>query len=115
MVQKWAPLVWLAPGEKFFPSEVPKFLRYMTARSKNAEYSSLPVGPKSEEMYLVTKSNIGKILIALFKFSLSNLVKKKFVIKKNWNGKQVDSNFLLFLFSKIRGKLKKEHLLNKSF
>lgn len=60
MVQKWAPLVWLAPGEKFFPSEVPKFLRYVTVRSKNAEFSNLPVGPKSEEMFLVTKSNIGK-------------------------------------------------------
>lgn len=60
MVQKWAPLVWLAPGEKFFPSEVPKFLRYVTVRSKNAEFNNLPVGPKSEEMFLVTKSNIGK-------------------------------------------------------
>lgn len=60
MVQKWAPLVWLAPGEKFFPTNVPEFLRYVTVRSQIAEFEDLPVGPKSEQMFLVTKSNIGR-------------------------------------------------------
>ncbi len=59
MVQKWAPLVWLAPGEKFFPTEVSEFLRYVTVRARNTEFQNLPIGPKSEEMFLVTKSNIG--------------------------------------------------------
>lgn len=60
MVQKWAPLVWLAPGEKFFPTEVSKFLRYVTVRTSDTESENLPIGPKSEHMFLVTKSNIGK-------------------------------------------------------
>lgn len=60
MVQKWAPLVWLAPGEKFFPIEVTHFLRYVTVPSKDGEFQTLPIGPKSEQMFLVTKSNIGK-------------------------------------------------------
>lgn len=60
MVQKWAPLVWLAPGEKFFPSRVQEFLRHVSVRSKNdVEFQNLPIGPKSEEMFLVTKSKIG--------------------------------------------------------
>lgn len=60
MVQKWAPLVWLAPGEKFFPIEVTHFLRYVTVPTKDGEFQTLPIGPKSEQMFLVTKSNIGK-------------------------------------------------------
>ena len=73
MVQKWAPLVWLAPGEKFFPTEVPEFLRYVTVRSPNAQYEDLPVGPKTEHMFLVTKSNIGKYYAAADKLSAFNI------------------------------------------
>lgn len=63
MVKKWAPLVWLAPGEKFFPTSVLEFLRYVTVRSHVAVFEDLPVGPKSKQMFLVTKSKIGKLFI----------------------------------------------------
>lgn len=59
MVRKWAPLVWLAPGETFFPTEVAEFLRFVTVRTQDTEFENLPTGPKSEQMFLVTKSNIG--------------------------------------------------------
>lgn len=31
LVRQWAPLVWLAPGEKFMPGNVNNFLRYVHA------------------------------------------------------------------------------------
>ncbi|XKL59342.1 hypothetical protein PGB90_000358 [Kerria lacca] len=62
MVRKWAPLVWLAPGETFFPTEVAEFLRFVTVRTQDTEFENLPTGPKSEQMFLVTKSNIDDLL-----------------------------------------------------
>lgn len=45
LIQEWAPLVWLAPGERFLPLGVPEFLDnmdedddYLSTRSSLREY-----------------------------------------------------------------------------
>lgn len=43
-MKKWAPLVWLAPGEKFMPSSVPHFLNHV-----HPEKSRSPVKKKPHE------------------------------------------------------------------
>lgn len=44
LIQDWAPLVWLAPGERFLPLGVPEFLDNMDV----------------DENYLSTRLNLGK-------------------------------------------------------
>lgn len=61
LVRAWAPLVWFAPGEVFFPISVPEFLEHVNVT--NATTSSgtdLPEGPRSRNSYLVTISDVGK-------------------------------------------------------
>lgn len=42
LVRQWAPLVWLAPGEKFMPGNVNDFLRYVHAEKSTTGTSTLP-------------------------------------------------------------------------
>lgn len=37
LVREWAPLVWLAPGEKFLPSAVTDFLHHVHAEKSRAK------------------------------------------------------------------------------
>jgi hypothetical protein len=60
LVRNWAPLVWLAPGERYFPSSVPEFLRHVTPYRDGAQSTELPGGQSSETWYLVTKQSIGR-------------------------------------------------------
>lgn len=73
-MQQWAPLVFLAPGEKFNPSDVSEFLDNMmpiplqdtgsTVYENPAELKEnledLPKGRLSETWYLTTKEGIGE-------------------------------------------------------
>lgn len=42
LVRQWAPLVWLAPGEKFMPGNVNDFLRYVHAEKSTTTASVVP-------------------------------------------------------------------------
>lgn len=80
LVQEWAPLVFLAPGEKFYPSDVTEFLNNMIAvpekEENNAIYENvilslknktpafdLPKGRFSESWYLTTRENVGEYIL----------------------------------------------------
>ncbi|KAL1461850.1 hypothetical protein WDU94_013717, partial [Cyamophila willieti] len=62
LIRQWSPLVWLAPGEQFFPSGVPEFLQHVLPWSDKSLFGSLPGGPSSESWFLVTKSTIDGLL-----------------------------------------------------
>ncbi|KAI5707036.1 hypothetical protein M8J76_009597 [Diaphorina citri] len=62
LTRQWAPLVWLAPGEQFFPSGVPEFLEHVLPWSGKSPFGSLPGGPSSESWFLVTKTTIDGLL-----------------------------------------------------
>lgn len=71
LIKEWAPIVWLAPEEKFMPLGVEEFLRNVHAVDKgNAEarVKGMPLGDISKKAYLVTNGDIGK------RFSLSYLM-----------------------------------------
>lgn len=42
LVRQWAPLVWLAPGEKFMPGNVNNFLRYVHAEKSVTGATAVP-------------------------------------------------------------------------
>lgn len=85
LVQKWAPLVFLAPGEKFFPSSVSEFLNHMipiplqdtgSAIYENplsdGSYDDLPKGRASESWYLTSRSDLGEFY-CMTTFRLSSI------------------------------------------
>uniref|UniRef100_A0A1B0CV26 Vacuolar protein sorting-associated protein 62 n=1 Tax=Lutzomyia longipalpis TaxID=7200 RepID=A0A1B0CV26_LUTLO len=53
LVREWAPLVWLAPGEKFLPSAVTDFLHHVHAeKSRAKEKIKAPPPPPTPELEL---------------------------------------------------------------
>ncbi|XP_050526283.1 uncharacterized protein LOC126897006 isoform X1 [Daktulosphaira vitifoliae] len=65
MVRRWAPLVWLAPDEKFMPASVTDFLSHVTPKPKSSidlMNSKLPMGLNSQTWYLVTKTEVENLL-----------------------------------------------------
>lgn len=78
-MQKWAPLVFMAPGEKFYPSDVPEFLDHMIAiplqdngstvyensELRDGDSDDLPKGRSSESWYLTTRESVGKIIFVV--------------------------------------------------
>lgn len=67
LVHKWAPLVFLAPGERFFPGSVTEFLEHVLPLPfgdiGNQVYDNdLPKGFASQTWNLVTKESVGKII-----------------------------------------------------
>lgn len=52
-MKNWAPLVWLAPGEEFFPLHVPKFLNNVIL-DKNSQVKN------EENFVLTTKESLSK-------------------------------------------------------
>ncbi len=47
MVKRWAPLVWLSPGEKFMPGDVTEFLQHVHAEKNKP--SSTPLNEVNYE------------------------------------------------------------------
>ncbi|KAK6639677.1 hypothetical protein RUM43_007950 [Polyplax serrata] len=80
LVQRWAPLVFLAPGEKFYPSDVSEFLDHViaipekdtsstvyengefTAEAREDASDDLPKGRLSESWYLTTRQEVDTLL-----------------------------------------------------
>lgn len=62
LIRKWAPIVWLAPEEKFMPLGVDEFLSHVHFEHKDEPLNtdSIPVGEISETTYLVTNTDIGR-------------------------------------------------------
>ncbi|KAK9743601.1 hypothetical protein QE152_g8482 [Popillia japonica] len=62
LAEKWAPLVWLAPEEKYFPLAVEEFLQHVHPTEKNGRIISpdnlLPVGRSSKLLYLIPKKGL---------------------------------------------------------
>lgn len=65
---KWAPLIWLAPEEKYFPLSIEEFLSNVYPGfehgkpleiQKKSKDELLPSGRESESLYLITKKEIG--------------------------------------------------------
>lgn len=70
LIKRWAPFIWLAPNEKYYPSNVEDFLINVKAvedenyiNSVTEINSSLPVGSGSGSYYLVPKNGLGKFLL----------------------------------------------------
>lgn len=59
--KKFAPLVWLAPGERFFPSSTLDFLENTKPSQSFGVRGKLPVGAKSWHTYLEPRDSIGKL------------------------------------------------------
>lgn len=66
LIKQWAPLIWLAPNETFFPANVENFLNYtvptldINTRMNVDKNITLPIGIGSEKYYLVPRSIYGK-------------------------------------------------------
>lgn len=67
LVLQWAPLVWLAPGEKFMPSPVEDFLNniYITEddgrKIINEAKPEILQRKNSKSYFLVTKGDLGNL------------------------------------------------------
>lgn len=86
-MSRWAPLVWLSPGERFMPAGVEDFLKHVTPRamvaagrgagrvagrsasragrspssqSPPAAANAIPQGPRSAAWYLVSNASVGE-------------------------------------------------------
>lgn len=72
LIRKWAPIVWLAPEEKFMPLGVDEFLANVHFEHKDEPINtdSIPVEQISETAYLVTNTDIGGYIISFFHISL---------------------------------------------
>ncbi|XP_075221768.1 uncharacterized protein LOC142324727 isoform X2 [Lycorma delicatula] len=58
-------MVWLAPGEEFFPSSAPSFLNHVqpwTPENPVIIPAKIPTGPSSESWFLITKNSIDNLL-----------------------------------------------------
>ncbi|XP_037933593.1 uncharacterized protein LOC119668221 [Teleopsis dalmanni] len=63
LIKEWAPVVWLAPEEKFMPLGVEEFLNYVHPMDKGKTFiPGMPVGDTSEKAYLVTNAEIEELL-----------------------------------------------------
>ncbi|KAI4458571.1 protein eva-1 [Holotrichia oblita] len=64
LAEKWAPLVWLASDEKYFPLSVEEFLQHVDPIEKDGRIISgenmLPVGRTSKSLYLIPKKGLSK-------------------------------------------------------
>lgn len=61
LIKLWAPLVWLAPQEKFMPLGVEEFLSHVHPEKRGKPFTSdIPIGDTSEKAYLVTNIDIGE-------------------------------------------------------
>ena len=82
LVLRWAPLVWLSPGERFMPAGVEDFLQHVTPRAMGSAgpsggggwrhrlarggagadgaAASIPQGPRSATWYLVSNASVGE-------------------------------------------------------
>lgn len=66
LIRKWAPIVWLAPEEKFMPLGVEEFLDHVHFEYKDRPLQmedTLPMGEISETAYLVTNTDVGELYI----------------------------------------------------
>ncbi|KRT82630.1 hypothetical protein AMK59_4011, partial [Oryctes borbonicus] len=65
LVEKWAPLVWLAPEEKYFPLAAEEFLQHVHPVDVNGRIISsedtLPIGRSSETLYLIPKNDLASL------------------------------------------------------
>ncbi|GJQ74391.1 hypothetical protein Trydic_g21265 [Trypoxylus dichotomus] len=65
LAEKWAPLVWLAPEEKYFPLAAEEFLQHVYPVDGNGRIISsenaLPIGRTSETLYLIPKNDLASI------------------------------------------------------
>ncbi|XP_055909261.1 uncharacterized protein LOC129944098 [Eupeodes corollae] len=65
LIKEWAPVVWLAPEEKFMPLGVEEFLGNVHAVDKGnaeTEVKGMPIGDNSKKAYLVTNAEIDELL-----------------------------------------------------
>lgn len=66
-MKQWAPLIWLAPNETFYPGNAEDYLENtrlaLADNSKLYLYKNLsfPIGPGSEQFFLIPKSDFGII------------------------------------------------------
>lgn len=86
LIERWAPLVFLAPGEKFYPSDVSDFLEHIIAipkkdlgssvyenvnfESKEDASDDLPKGRLSESWFLTTREDVGEYLVEIIRNSI---------------------------------------------
>lgn len=60
LIRQWAPVVWLAPEEKFMPLGVEEFLAHVHPESKDNSFTpGMSFVDNSEKSYLVTNAEIG--------------------------------------------------------
>ncbi|XP_073840378.1 uncharacterized protein isoform X2 [Musca autumnalis] len=63
LIRQWAPVVWLAPEEKFMPLGVEEFLAHVHPESKDNSFTpGISFGENSEKSYLVTNAEIDQLL-----------------------------------------------------
>lgn len=69
LVERWAPLIYLAPGETFMPDSVDNFLKNVfpvDLKNKRLKKGVLPIGSESKTWFLDPEQPLGK-----FKFFVS--------------------------------------------
>ncbi|XP_011186880.1 uncharacterized protein LOC105214891 isoform X1 [Zeugodacus cucurbitae] len=63
LIKQWAPIVWLAPEEKFMPLGVDEFLNHVHPMDKGKTFiPGMPIGDDSKKAYLVTNAEIDELL-----------------------------------------------------
>ncbi|XP_017479588.1 PREDICTED: uncharacterized protein LOC108369100 [Rhagoletis zephyria] len=63
LIKQWAPIVWLAPEEKFLPLGVEEFLNHVHPMDKDKTFiPGMPIGDDSKKAYLVTNAEIEELL-----------------------------------------------------
>ncbi|XP_017012374.2 uncharacterized protein [Drosophila takahashii] len=63
LIKQWAPIVWLAPEEKFMPLGVEEFLQYVHPMDKDSSFRpGVPFREYSTKSHLVTNNEIQELL-----------------------------------------------------
>ncbi|XP_031338239.1 uncharacterized protein LOC116167138 isoform X2 [Photinus pyralis] len=66
LISQWAPVVWLAPDDKYLPLSVEEFLSHVEVAQQPTPLfdteAQMPYGPGSEQFYLVTRKDLGTLL-----------------------------------------------------
>ncbi|XP_054736264.1 uncharacterized protein LOC129243134 [Anastrepha obliqua] len=63
IIKQWAPIVWLAPEEKFMPLGVEEFLNHVHPMDKGKTFiPGMPIGDDSKKAYLVTNTEVDELL-----------------------------------------------------
>ncbi|XP_017129516.1 uncharacterized protein LOC108147477 [Drosophila elegans] len=63
LIKQWAPIVWLAPEEKFMPLGVEEFLQYVHPMDKDSSFRpGVPFRDYSTKSHLVTNNEIQELL-----------------------------------------------------